>query len=178
MEAMRKPTFSELLVACAAMTLLVGCKPRQAAVGVGAGVADAELDTCGWYAITTQAGAENVAALVWFDEGGTVGPEGISFTDNEAQTGMRLKDGTRVILDYRHSPGTVAINGRPFSVKNGRLFLVNAADGSIRVQQYQCDFSKTPGNIEGVSTFEKTDPHLRQFIQALRAKAATQPAGD
>jgi len=91
---------------------------------------------------------------------------------------MRLKDGKRVQLDYRYSTGTVDINGKAFNLKNGPLLLVNAADGSMRVQQYQCDFSKTPGNIEGVSSFEKSDPHLRQFIQELRAKAATQPAGD
>lgn len=161
------------------MACVAGCK-RQPVVDVGSGTADSEDDTCGWYAMTSHGENDsNLAALVWFNEGEKrAGPNGDGASNNGATGDIGFINGKRVHLDYQNSSGIVTIDSKPFNVKNGRLFLVNGADGSMRVQQYQCDFSKTPGNIEGVRSFEKSDPHLRQFIQLLRAKAATQPAGD
>jgi len=56
------------------------------------------------------------------------------------------------------------INGTPYDLANGTLFLVSTKGGQVQVMQLDVDLSKVQSDRQGFEAFAKNQPKVAQFI--------------
>ena len=82
-------------------------------------------------------------------------------------------DGRRVDWVWsspKEKGGDFQINGTPYNLANGTLFLVSARGGQVRVTQLDVDLSGVEPSKRGLEAFAKKEQRVAQFIAEARRK--------
>jgi hypothetical protein len=112
---------------------------------------------------------DRIALVVWTDNTGFSGHESESslFSGASARGSFSSVDGKRIDWEWnapKEKGGDFQLNGTPYDLANGTLFLVSTKGGQVRVTQLDVDLSKVQPNKEGFEALAKNDPKISQFI--------------
>ena len=61
------------------------------------------------------------------------------------------------------------LDGQPYDLADGNLFLINIENGILDVQQLQRDFSEVDPTHDSITQFGQADPDISQFIKNAAA---------
>jgi len=158
-----------------------GCAPRSAPPGAdvtAGGVAEqASFEFLRW--------KEGLAIMIWYDFVGESGSfstsEGARFTPDpifELQGYAESPDGARFEWKVQTNDGKTArfwIDGTPYDLSDGRLFIVTAKGDGTGVTQLARDLSSIQPNYSSCLAFAKNDPDLAQFMSDKAASTPSPP---
>lgn len=85
------------------------------------------------------------------------------------QCQLRTADGFEFAWQINTEDGRTAefmLDGQPYDLADGNLFLITIENGVLDVQQMERDLSGVAANHDGVTQFGLADPDISQFIEA------------
>lgn len=149
-----------------ALPLLSGCEPRTTPPGP-----NAIGGTIGGTSYTMLAWDEGLRILLWSDIVGTGGSAGSGSTEDEVyrQRGdSQAPDGRSYSYSLETRDGVTAdfaIDGTPYDLEEGTLFIVTTSGERNSVRQLGVDLSAIPTTNEGIERFGQDEPAIATFIQ-------------
>jgi hypothetical protein len=115
-----------------------------------------------------------ISLLIWSDLTAKAGSssEGNLF-GSSAEGFFSSADGRRVDWKWKapkEKGGDFQINGTPYDLANGTLFLVSTKAGQVRVTQLDVDLSTVQPGKQGLEAFAKKEPRVAKFIAEASQK--------
>lgn len=157
---------------CASMT-----SPPAADVAAGGVYEQTSFEFLRWQ--------EGLAIMIWYDFAGESGTfstsEKTSFTAApyfKLQGYAESQDGDRFDWEVQTSDGQTAqfwLDGKPYNLSDGGLFLVRMKDGEAEVTQLDRDLSGVQSTYDSCLAFAKNDPDLARFIATGTATRVAPP---
>lgn len=111
---------------------------------------DGRISLLIWSDLTGQSGSSSEGDLFGYSAGGF----------------FSSPDGRRVDWKWKapkEKGGDFQINGTPYDLANGTLFLVSTKGGRVLVTQLDVDLSKVPSDKQGFEALAKKEPNVAQF---------------
>ena len=109
-----------------------------------------------------------IGLVIWSDLNGGAGQKSDSgLFGSSAEGFFSSAEGRRIDWEWK-SPkekgGDFQINGTPYDLADGTLFLVSTKGGKVRVTQLDVDLSKVQSDKQVFEAFAKNQPKVAQFI--------------
>jgi hypothetical protein len=174
------PTTVLLLSACLAVASLTACAPRLTAPAPD--VAAGAVDGTGYRFLRWK---EGLAIIIWYD---FRGDSGSSSTSSGGDLGSpstytihgyaESEDGDRFEWEVETSDGKSArfrIDGRPYDLSQGTLFIVSTADGLADVTQLERGLSGVEPNHTSVAAFARGNAELAPLVGAAPPSSGESP---
>lgn len=149
-----------------AFLLLAGCSRRTTPPGP-----DTIGGTVGGTSYTMLVWDEGLRILIWSDIAAASTSAGGGSTEDDVyrQEGRaEAPDGRSYDYYLETSNGVTAdfsIDGVPYDLQQGALFLMVTRGGETSVQQLDRDLAALPATNEGIANFGQADPAIATFIQ-------------
>jgi hypothetical protein len=109
-----------------------------------------------------------ISLVVWSDLSGGAGQRGHSGLFGSHTAGFSSSaDGRRIDWEWKapkERGGAFQINGTPYDLVNGTLFLVSTTGGQVRVAQLDVDLSKVTPDKQGFESFAENQPQVARFL--------------
>lgn len=163
------PLGATLVLLAALLLTVVACAPRTAAPGADA--AAGAVDGTGYRFMRWQ---EGLAIMIWYDFRGDSGSSstssggGLSGPPTYTIHGYaESEDGERFEWEVETTDGKTArfrLDGKPYDLSRGTLFLVRIEDGRADVTRLERDLSGVEPNHASIAAFARGDPDLAPFI--------------
>ena len=113
-------------------------------------------------------GDGRISLLIWSDAVRNAGTRAESaLLWSRVEGFFSSADGQRIDWAWkapREKGGDFRLNGTPYDLANGTLFLVSTRGGEVRVTQLDVDLSKVQADKQGFEDFAKGQPRVAQFI--------------
>lgn len=156
------------LVALLTISILsVSC---QRTTPPGGNIVSGKLDNAGYTLLHWD---EGLRVMLWVDITDGMHSSGSGSTGDPTyrmEGYAAADDGRRVEWTLQTTDGkraTFNINGQPFDLASGALFLIKLEDERTQVQQVHRDLSTLEPTNEGCEAFADTDPDVQGFIAAV-----------
>lgn len=121
--------------------------------------------------------AQGLSVMIWHDlSNGTADCSGTGSTSDPVyREGCRAEaaDGRSLEWQIHTTDGVGAemrINGNPYDLANGNLFLIDTQDGTLHVVQLQRDLSNLAANHESITAFAQDDVDVSSFIERVKSR--------
>jgi hypothetical protein len=153
------------------VALLVGASGCQQTTPPGADMASARIGNSSYTFLHWK---EGLRVMMWFDLAEAVSGEGSGSTSDpvyEAAGFASASDGRRVDWRLETVDGKTAIfsiDGEPYDLSQGPLFLVRTKGGDVRVGQLERDLTALRPTNESCEAFAKVDPDVTRFVHEAR----------
>ncbi len=106
--------------------------------------------------------------VIWSDSLGAAETSGDSgLVGSTAERFFTSVDGKRIDWKWRvpkEKGGDFRLNGTPYDLANGTLFLVSTKGGRVRVTQLDVDLSRVQPNAQAFEALAKNEPTIAKFI--------------
>jgi hypothetical protein len=106
-------------------------------------------------------------AVWWADVGKSESGSQSSLFSATARGSFSSADGKRVNWSWRtprENGGDFEIEGAPYDLANGKLFLLSTKDGQLGVTQLDVDLSQVQPTTRGFEALAKKEPRIAKFI--------------
>jgi hypothetical protein len=117
---------------------------------------------------------EGLRVMMWFDLADEVQGEASGSTGDpvhKVEGYASASDGRRVDWRLETADGqtaTFSIDGEPYDLSQGPLFLVRTKGGDVRVEQLERDLTALRPTNESCEAFAKVDPDVTRFVYEAR----------
>jgi len=109
-----------------------------------------------------------ISLIIWSDGLGTAETRGDSgLFGSSAEGFFSSVDGKRIDWKWKapkEKGGDFQLNGTPYDLANGTLFLVSTKGGQVRVTQLDVDLSRVRPNAQAFEALTKNEPTIAKFI--------------
>jgi hypothetical protein len=150
-----------------------GCSPKSTPPGANStygGVDEARYSYHYW--------EEGLAILFWLDSvRGGEGCSGSGSTEDPVyrlECNVELGDGRSFSWEVHTRDGVTAdmwIDGQRYDLSQGNMFLVDAGEGELHVEQFQRDFSTLEPSNDAISALASNDPDVANFISRTKLES-------
>ena len=165
--AMRKRTFGTVAIIGCLTLAAVGTLglwflfSTRASSGGGTSVGETSVQ---YVSVSPDGG---ISLVIWSDLRGGAGQSSHSGLLESRVAGFSSSaDGRRIDWDWKapkERAGAFRIDGTPYDLANGTVFLVSTKGGQVRVTQLDADLSKVKPDKQGFEAFAKNQPQVAQF---------------
>ena len=121
--------------------------------------------------------AQGLSVMIWHDlSNGTADCSGTGSTSDPVYREAcraEAEDGRSLEWQIHTTDGVRAemwINGDPYELANGNLFLIDTQDGTVHVVQLQRDLSNLAANHERITAFAQADLDVSSFIESVKSR--------
>ena len=124
---------------------------------------------------------EGLAILVWqdFSYGSGETCSGTGSTEDPVyrlECDVSAEDGREFSWTAHTGDGVTGemwIDGQPFDLDEGSMFLVRVSDGDLQIKQIQRDLSELERSGEAISALASSDPDVADFMASISAVDAS-----
>lgn len=113
---------------------------------------------------------EGLRLMIWYDGVQSAASSGSGSTEDPVhrQEGFAVtEDGRRITWRLETSDGqaaTFAIEGQPFDLDRGKLFIIHADSDPVQIEQLERDLSVVETSNAGIEDFAAEDPDISPLL--------------
>jgi hypothetical protein len=140
--------------------------------GIGGGTNSVGETTVQYVSISADG---RISLLIWSDAVRSAGSraESALFRSSSVEGFFSSVDGKRIDWRWkapREKGGDFQLDGTPYDLAKGTLFLVSTQGAQVRVTQLNVDLSKVQADKQGFEAFAKDQPRVAQFVAEAAAR--------